>query len=284
MTPLAHAALAYAGQGFHVFPIIPRQKLPLTPTGFKDATADRPTVTAWWTRWPGANIGCVPGRNGYVVIDVDGPVGDAAAERLGLLAEPTLETITGRPDGGRHRWYRHPGGHIGNADLAPKLNVRADKGYVLLPPSVHPDGPIYRWQGRLEDVATLPPAVIALLTAPRRAARADGRETLGDGFILEGGRNNALTAFAGALRRRGACQAIIAAALQGINRDLVRPPLDDAEVEAIAANIAAYPVPPFTAEPGPGDAADPFRPLGQAPETTRAGFRVQPRPFSWDRR
>ena len=32
-------------------------KHPRTPNGLKDATSDLEQITAWWTRWPNANIG-----------------------------------------------------------------------------------------------------------------------------------------------------------------------------------------------------------------------------------
>src|SRR2546430_1441589 len=72
------------------------------------------------------------------------------------------------PSGGRHLWFPHPGGTIGNVVLAPHLDVRADHGYVLLPPSVHPSGAVYRWEHRLTDVKALPPDVVALFNGQHR--------------------------------------------------------------------------------------------------------------------
>jgi hypothetical protein len=62
----------------------------------------------WWRQWPDANIGALPAAFGCLVADVDGPDGELAAERLGLLAEPTLEVVTGR---GRHLHILAPGRH-----------------------------------------------------------------------------------------------------------------------------------------------------------------------------
>src|SRR5687768_16258456 len=121
---LGARALAYAGRGFWIIPLQPRGKAPLVLTGFHAATTIPEQIRDWWAEWPDANIGCCPGRSGYLVIDLDGPIGEAAAQRFGLLSEPTLEVETGRPDGGRHRWYKHPGGHIGNRELADRLDVR----------------------------------------------------------------------------------------------------------------------------------------------------------------
>lgn len=170
MKQLARAMLGYARHGWPVFPIQPRGKAPLTDDGFKAATTDEAQLAGWWARWPEANIGFVPGRAGLVVLDIDGPEGESAAQRLGLLAEPTLTIATAR---GVHLYFRHPGGHIGNRRLAPGLDVRADAGYVLLPPSVHPSGARYRCiLGTVDGIIPLPPDALEALRPPRREPRA----------------------------------------------------------------------------------------------------------------
>ena len=139
------AALALAKDGFRVFPCIPRTKDPLTAHGFHDATCDEAQIRAWWRKWPRANIGLRPGPK-YLVLDIDGPEGEQTARELGIAELDTVQVLTGR---GRHLYFLHPGGEIGNAALGPNIDVRADKGYVMAPPSVHPDGRIYAWLGEL---------------------------------------------------------------------------------------------------------------------------------------
>jgi len=82
---------------------------------------------------------------------------------------------SGRANGGFHRFYRHPGGHIGNMRLRDGLDVRADSGYTLLPPSVHPDtAAVYTWSER-GPIAVLPPKAleaIRRMTTRVTAARA----------------------------------------------------------------------------------------------------------------
>ena len=66
------AALGYAALDMYVFPLIPRDKKPLTTNGFKDASKDRKQIQEWWTRWPDANIGIATGEiSGLIVIDLD---------------------------------------------------------------------------------------------------------------------------------------------------------------------------------------------------------------------
>jgi predicted ATP-dependent serine protease len=59
-------------------------------------------------------------------------------------------------------------------------------------------------------------------------------------MITEGERNAALTSLAGSMRRRGATQASIEAALLEENAQRCRPPLHQAEVRQIARSIGRY--------------------------------------------
>ena len=168
MISLRGTALEYARRGWPVFPLRVRGKAPLTPNGHLNATTDLDQVAAWWREHPEANIGFVPGRAGVLVLDVDGPEGADEATLLGLLAEPTMVVMTGR---GRHLYFRHPGGTIGNRKLAPGIDVRADNGYVVLPPSVHLNGNVYRAVGRMDEIRDLPGAVVKALQASEPAPK-----------------------------------------------------------------------------------------------------------------
>lgn len=72
MNQLLEAALEYAEAGIPIFPIVPKEKRPLTKNGVKDATIDETTIRNWWSTWPDANIGIPLGnKSGFVAIDVD---------------------------------------------------------------------------------------------------------------------------------------------------------------------------------------------------------------------
>ena len=73
MNELKEAALKYAEAGIAVFPLIEKDKKPLTANGFKDATTDREKIEEWWSVHPNANVGIATGdmSGGIVAIDMD---------------------------------------------------------------------------------------------------------------------------------------------------------------------------------------------------------------------
>ena len=108
--------------------------------GLKDATGDEAKINSWFDRWPNTNYAIVTGAiSGMFVIDIDPPDGETSFKKLetthGALGE-TLQVIT--PRGGRHLFFRHPGGIIKNSkdELGKNIDVRGDGGYVVGPGSV----------------------------------------------------------------------------------------------------------------------------------------------------
>ena len=169
---LVQAALAYAKLGWPVIPIhtvtnnvcscgkpdcSSPGKHPHTRHGLKDATTDPAVIDRYWQRWPGANIGVRTGRAplgaGILVLDIDPRHGgDESFDQLiqdhGELPD-TVEAITG--GGGRHRVLAYPPDNseflLGNrSNLLPGIDVRGDGGYIVVAPSVHASGQLYRWR------------------------------------------------------------------------------------------------------------------------------------------
>jgi putative DNA primase/helicase len=209
-------------------------KHPRTAHGVKDATTDEAQIRTWWERWPEANIGIATGaKSGLVVVDVDGPKGEAALKGLGLELSPTLAVLTGR---GRHLWFAGPNG-APTKTLAPGLDVRGDGAYVVVPPSLHFTGRHYEYSG-LDPVAPIPLQLLELLQPSAVGSPAQNDE--GDSKIPEGRRNTTLTRLAGAMRRRGMSGCAIRAALLEENEQRCDPPLTESEVQRIAASVARY--------------------------------------------
>lgn len=171
---LSSAAAAYAEVGWPVLPLRVRGKEPVTPNGVYDATTDADKVRRWWADGKPYNVGlAVP--EGCVVLDVDPRDGGVATfTALSAKAGPLSETLTaetGRGDGGRHLWFRTRLQPNEVRTPGPGLDAKRKGGYVVAPPSVHPDsGEPYRWQAEGVAVAVLPPSWERLLRrpAPRR--------------------------------------------------------------------------------------------------------------------
>jgi hypothetical protein len=182
VTALLEAALELASAGWSVFPC--HGKTPLTVHGHLDGTDDEHQVLAWWKRWPSANIGArVP--DSLVIIDIDPRNG--GSQSLDLLETGhgplpvTLRSITG--GGGEHRFFLRPPGPLRNGahKLGPGLDVKAPgKGYVILPPSIHPSGKRYAWADTSTPIAGMPSWLATLLRPepyippPVRAIHLDG--------------------------------------------------------------------------------------------------------------
>jgi hypothetical protein len=170
------AALQLAGDGLEVLPLAVRRKVPLIAggRGLLDATTDRAKIIEWWGACPHANIGVrVP--KGGCVIDIDprhgGDTALAALEQLhGRLNHVGAEGFSGRGDGGVHLWFLAPDGPLTKRALPKGIDLITRSGYVVAPPSIHPDSGLpYRWLSR--NPPTEMPAWLAKLVTAGPVAR-----------------------------------------------------------------------------------------------------------------
>jgi P4 family phage/plasmid primase-like protien len=186
--------------------------------------------------WSWSGVGIVTGRvSGVLVLDVDGPDGEAELRNHGHPPTPMVRTASG----GLHLYFRHPEHDVRTGiRVAPGLDVKASGGYVVAPPSVGANGRPYEWVVSTEEAELAdPPEWLMRLLGPRErkgAAPAVGER------IPQGQRNKGLASIAGSMRRRGLGEAEILAALEVANERRCSPPLDTAEVEKIAASVARY--------------------------------------------
>lgn len=145
---MLEAALSYARLGWQVLPCRPGVKAPLTAHGCRDATTDEETIKAWWTRWPTANvaIACGAGSGVYVVdIDLDPAKNVDGWKSLEEFPGLPVTVRQDTPRGGAHFLFQ--------TDTPPKnkngfrngIDIRSTGYYIMVPPSLHPNGKRYAW-------------------------------------------------------------------------------------------------------------------------------------------
>lgn len=161
---LQDAALALAQRGLPVFPCAPRDKVPAIRGGFYSATTNPETIKRNW-RIPDRNIGIPTGQSsGFWVLDIDGDEGAASLNDLQLKygsLPATREAITG--SGGRHLLFKYTApiqNTVGR--IAPGIDTRGDGGYIVAPPSIHPNGLRYRWAHDCTELAIAPDWLVRL--------------------------------------------------------------------------------------------------------------------------
>lgn len=175
---LLKAALWYAKHGWAVHPLRRHDKIPTQTKWQKRATDDVIAVGEWWTRTPEANIGLAPGNCGLVVIDVDEESMESWRDLVGEVREAhgvNLEdtVIDETPGGGLHVFYRANGRAVSTGKIRDVIEVKAQGGNIVLPPSMHPAGGTYGWAMNCgpheREVADLPACLARMLPGRRRA-------------------------------------------------------------------------------------------------------------------
>jgi len=147
------AALEYADSGWSVIPIGKDKKTLIKWESYQHTRATKEEIKAWFTRYPDANVGIVTGAiSGIVVIDIDTP------EKIDYPLPLTVVSQTA--SGGRHIFCKHPGQEVKNrVRIVPNVDIRADGGYVVVPPSLLASGNQYVW--------SIPPGDVELAELPQ---------------------------------------------------------------------------------------------------------------------
>lgn len=205
-------------------------------------------VRGWWHKWPISNIGIITGAvSGIIVLDVDGPEGEATIKQNNLAIPPTVISKTGR---GWHYIYRHPGfecrnfaGKLGKTIL-PNVDFRGDGGLIVAPPSKHVSGHTYTWAmgPDMAEIAPAPDWLLELIQAQAKAVAGGGRTLDKNDWskkITKGERDVELTRRAGSFLAGGRmAPAEALTMLLAWNKEHCKPPLEESLVQKIVDSIA----------------------------------------------
>lgn len=229
------AALRYADRGLRVLPVLANQKQPVWQGWPEKATCD-PTEIESAFRDTDHGVGIATGA-GLIVIDLDAGADIAPLiEELGELPEGPVVSTGG---GGTHHYFRAPEDvRIGNSagKLAPRIDVRGDRGFVVAPPTMHSSGKAYRWVIDLEDaeIPDLPSAWMNRLVAFSSQASQSATRT-----IPRGARNDRLFRHGCAVRGDGGSLEEVLRAVR-VRNNACDPPLDEEELRQIAQSCMRY--------------------------------------------
>ncbi len=243
-------ALYYASLGLGIIPAPKGEKGPVKPGWPELATSDPEQISAWWDEVPDQNIGFVAGKksHGIIVIDldVDGSTGEDGlsvikkwASENGKLPK-TWQDIT--PRGGTHLYY-HSDKPIENNKkiLHEGIEIRASGLNTILPPSLHPNGRMYRWKkGRAPWEIKLAEANETVLNFVGYRKEKTKEKLHLPAEIQEGSRNNILFRAACNMQSTGFPDEVIETAISKLNEVSCRPPLSGSEVENLIGSALKY--------------------------------------------
>lgn len=129
--------LALGQAGRFIFPV-GRDKKPLVSGWPEVGTTDEAQLRAWFDKGNAPNPAVITGhKSGFFCLDVDGEEGKASLDELESNNGPLpYDCVARTPSGGLHLYFEMPEFDLRNSasKLAPKLDIRANGGYVLVPP------------------------------------------------------------------------------------------------------------------------------------------------------
>lgn len=238
----------YHATGFSIFPLRQKEKRPLGE--WKKYQYNPPTISEldqWEKEYLKNNWAIVTGKiSGIVVIDIDNV---EAYQKSGVVFPETPTVSTGK---GFHLYFKHPGILIPNGVQTVRdwFDVRGDGGYVVAPPSIHPNGNKYKWVDNQSpwdiNFAALPKWLIPEISGIKnhsnsRSSKNKNNSDSNWGTLLangatEGGRNDAATRLAGHYIGLGLPYDEVLGITKVWNHKN-NPPLSDNEITSVVKSI-----------------------------------------------
>lgn len=193
-------------------------------------------ITQWQSQFPSANIGLVTGEvSNLTIVDIDTGKPEVIQSMIARFGDTPIKVKT--PSGGIHLYYRHNGENCHTAIDGLPVDIRANGGYVIAPPSLNPKTKrLYAFiEGSWTKIKDLP--VIRSGSLIVQSIKEKEPDLLAGDTVNEGQRNNAL--FRGLLKRAKDCSCLEEFEDIGfyLNETFMNPPLPHDEVEGIINNV-----------------------------------------------
>ena len=199
----------YVDSGWSVLPVKPEEKRPYMTNWlqYTKTRASKESVENWFRVLSGAGVGAVTGRiSNMVVLDVENYCPTPIEE---ILKKYPTQTIAKTGSGGYHLFYLYPQNvnKVSNrVKIFDGIDLRADGGFIVLPPTVHPNGNRYTWIKK-GPLGAFPLSLLDLKSQP--TIQNEGWITEALRGVSEGNRNDTCARLAGYFFKKG------------INRDVV---------------------------------------------------------------
>jgi DNA-binding transcriptional ArsR family regulator len=229
-------AIEYVNNGWSILPVKPEEKRPFMTNWlqYTHSRASKETVESWFKSLSGAGIGVVTGKiSNMVVLDVENYCPTPIEE---LLKRYPTQLYSRTGSGGYHLFYQYPTNVLkvsNRVGIFEGADLRADGGFIVLPPTIHPSGGRYEWVSR-GIPGPFPKALLDIESQPR--VQSEGWITESLRGTSEGGRNDTCARLAGYFFKKGLNYDIVEALLLEWN-ERNDPPLPVHEVRTTIKSI-----------------------------------------------
>lgn len=243
---MREAALFYRRRGWSVLPISPVSKKPLLDWyEFQTRLPEEHEVLNWWRKYPAAGVGIITGKlSNLVVLDVDP---DKGADPNHIYRTYPTNIIARTGGGGGHFYYQYPSATehvpnvVGKKDGRPTgYDLRADGGFVVAPPSLHPSGRRYKWLEQGKKPSPVPAGLLEWVVPKHdlNGSVASKEPWLADALrgVGEGARDDTAARLAGFYLSKKISPDVVLETLRNWNKQN-EPPLPDKDVVKVVESV-----------------------------------------------
>lgn len=227
----------YGDHGWSVLPVKPEEKRPYMQNWlqYTKERASQQVLTEWFTHLSGAGVGVVTGKiSGILVLDVENTCPQPIEN---ILRKYPTNMVSRTGSGGYHLFYQYPSnrGKVSNrVRLFDGIDLRADGGFIVLPPTRHPSGGTYEWVNRGMP-SVFPSSILDIDSQPTSPGNDAWISEILRG-VTEGGRNDAAARLAGYFFKKGISSDIVESLLIEWN-ERNDPPLPASEIRTTLKSI-----------------------------------------------
>lgn len=178
--------------GWSVIPVGSNKKPLINWREFQMRKATKEEITQWFNDYPNAGIGVVTGKvSELIVFDIDPRHGGTDT-----LFEPYNTVLAKTGGGGKHFYFKSSGDIQNTTNLIQGVDVRAQGGYVIAPPTLHSSGNKYEWINKpgVTNLLDLPSALLNLFSKGETHLNSDKYSG-----VSEGTRNGSAASLIGEL-------------------------------------------------------------------------------------